>query len=139
MGRRLLLGTLAGFVPAQLSWIANDSDQAVSVLPDAMTLIVLFALIYWAIRLDVRRGQITDRGQIWMAGAMVSMASGSVFATGTVLIGVSRLNEPILALGAYGFVTAFLVAVGCGTVASALMLRAAQRQADASRIPDVDE
>ena len=130
MSRRLLLGALAGAVPAQLSWVANDTAGSVAVLPDVMTLLVLFVLLFWAIRLDVRRSQIMARSAIWHVGAMISMTAGSVFATGTVLIGVTRLDEPVLALGAYGFVTGFLVVGGCGTVACALVTKAVNRRAE---------
>jgi hypothetical protein len=128
--RQLLLGALAGAVPAQLSWAANDTVGSVAVLPDAMTLLVLFALLFGAIRLDVRRSQLTDRSAVWQVGAMISMTAGSVFATSTVLLGVARLDEPALALGAYGFVTGFLVVGGCGAVACALLMRSIDRHVE---------
>ena len=129
MWQRIGLGAAVGLVVAIMSWRGNQTAGLVSTFPDAVTFVVLALLLAAAVHFDSRRSHPQDRAAWLRMGLTIAAASGLVFGSAIIWLGIVRFSSPSPGLLAFGFLTALGSTMACGAIAAVFQSGVPNRRA----------
>lgn len=120
--RQLALGAVAGLPAAALAWFGNRTPHLVSVLPDAVTGIVLLGAILIAARMERDRTEDGSAGAFMRTSLVIGAGAGVVLGIAVLGAGLVLLSPGATSrVGLFGFAVALASALICGAFAGYLL------------------
>jgi hypothetical protein len=120
MGVRLFSGTAVGVIVSLLSWRGNSSPGLVSIIPDALTGIVLVGLMCITVLFCARQYQARTFAAIWKIGFVISVTAGIILGAAMTAKAVELFHSPHVSSLAVLFLSALVIVMVCGFAASLL-------------------